>query len=640
MGSTIALATAGGFGFRLTGGGTLFQNADGTNVVGMSAPLTVVGSQFRVQDASSNGGVGNLGTGAFTLDGGTLAYWGVTNPTSKAIALTANGGTIEIGYAPGTLTANGAITGFGPLTKTGPGTLAFGSSGNTFTSLTVNAGTVQTANDNTLGAGPITVNAGGTLNYTSSTSTNRTVNLLFGALAVNNGATLTLNDAIVNGGFVRGAGTYALTNGAVMNGVTTAPSTTLNVTGAASFINVTNGSPLTIAPGLTGPISFNLFTNQGSGSITIGAVNAVNASDFQTYGTLSINPATVTENLSQTTLLKNVGTSQVFFDGGSRTFIGTVNTATFPSNWPDVSLRGQPTFVAGIDLNGKNATVAAGLLVNNGYVEDSTNNGTGTATIVADFGALVKGSGFFQNSVQTVNGGKFQAGNSPGAATFGKFVLGPGGVSNYVFAINDATGEAGPTQDAAGHVSGWGLIMAISHLAGATTTPGDFTWTSTPADKLTVSLQTLLNPTTVGVDVPGMMDHFDPTRSYVWPAVVWTGSYAGPTNVAMLNDSTSFDTSGFVNPIGGMFGWALDAAGHTLSLTYHPTAVPEPGTIGLTVAAAASLIAIRRRRVAAETRRLLVRHSHPLRLAQYAPRLRTLTTQNQYLTPRRGEKTH
>ena len=70
----------------------------------------------------------------------------------------------------------------------------------------------------------------------------------------------------------------------------------------------------------------------------------------------------------------------------------------------------------------------------------------------------MKGAGFFQNTVLTQNGGKFQAGNSPGSATFGKFVLGPGGVINYVFAIDDATGAAGPTPDAAGHVSGWGLV--------------------------------------------------------------------------------------------------------------------------------------------------------------------------------------
>jgi hypothetical protein len=249
----------------------------------------------------------------------------------------------------------------------------------------------------------------------------------------------------------------------------------------------------------------------------------------------------------------------------------------FPVSSPQA---GQPTFVAGVDLNGKNAVVAGGLFVNNGYVEDSSNGFTGTATIVADFGSLVKGAGFFQNTVVTQNGGKFQPGNSPGAASFGTFVLGPGGVSTYVFAINDATGTAGPSPDAAGRVSGWGLVKAVA--ASNVAAPGDITWTASPASPLTVSVQTLVNPTTVGVDVPGPMDHFDPLKSYVWPAVVWTGLYAGPTDAAMLDSSTAFDTTGFANVVAGNFGWSLDAGDHTLSLTYTPSAVPEPGTLALT----------------------------------------------------------
>ena len=77
----IALASNSAFGYRINGGGTLFQNSDATNVVGMTAPLTVLQSTFRVTDASSNGGVGNFGTGTFTLDGGTFDYAGTTATT-------------------------------------------------------------------------------------------------------------------------------------------------------------------------------------------------------------------------------------------------------------------------------------------------------------------------------------------------------------------------------------------------------------------------------------------------------------------------------------------------------------------------------------------------------------------------------
>jgi hypothetical protein len=57
---------------------------------------------------------------------------------------------------------------------------------------------------------------------------------------------------------------------------------------------------------------------------------------------------------------------------------------------------------------------------------------------------------------------------------------------------------------------------------------------------------------------------------------------------------TSFDTSGFVNSINGTFGWSLDAADHSLSLTYTPTPVPEPGTLALVGLAAAGMAGWRR----------------------------------------------
>jgi len=55
------------------------------------------------------------------------------------------------------------------------------------------------------------------------------------------------------------------------------------------------------------------------------------------------------------------------------------------------------------------------------------------------------------------------------------------------------------------------------------------------------------------------------------------GTYSGPTGAVTLNAATTFDTSGFLNPIAGTFGWSLDPAGRSLSLMYTPVAVPEPG---------------------------------------------------------------
>jgi autotransporter-associated beta strand protein len=586
----------------VSGGNPLYKDGTGTLV------LSGTNSQLGLQVNAGTVSVGfdaNLGStsGAMSMNSGTmLAVTGTfTNVRNVAIGPFSGDvpGTVTIDVAAGqTLTQFGSITGgLGGLIKTNAGNLALTSLTNTYGGgTTIQQGFLLASGDTSLGAAgtPVTIGVAGTLIYNGNTTTSRTF-FNSGTLTAPTGTTVTLSGASVYGGFLRGFGTFALTNGASLVGTSTFNSLSTTLTGTGSYVNFSNGGALTIAAGTSNTATLNGFINQGSGAITAGAQSSIFATDFQTYGTLTINPATPTQNFSQTTLMSNLGNSQLFFNGGSRTFIGTPATAVFPSNWPNVSQRGLPTFVAGIDLAGKNAVVAGGLFVNNGYVEDSSNNFSGTATIVADFGSLVKGAGYFQNTVQTINGGKFQAGNSPGKATFGSFVLGPGGVNNYLFAIDDATGTGGPSPDAAGQVSGWGLVKAISRGAGAAPTTGDFTWTATPNDKLTISLETLVNPTTVGVDVPGLMDHFDPTRSYTWPAFEWTGSHAGPADVATLEMATSFDTSGFANPVAGTFGWALDSTGHTLSLTYTPSVVPEPGTLAMT-GATLGLLALGRRR--------------------------------------------
>jgi hypothetical protein len=143
---------------------------------------------------------------------------------------------------------------------------------------------------------------------------------------------------------------------------------------------------------------------------------------------------------------------------------------------------------------------------------------------------------------------------------FSQFMFGPAGVGDFNFVINNATGAAGPTPDAQDHVSGWSLVEV----------QGNFTWAADSAHPLAVSIQSLMNPTTPGTDVAGPMDHFDPSQSYVWEAVHWTGSYDGPASAADLNAASAFDKGAMVNAAGGKFSWQLNAAAQTLSLVYTP----------------------------------------------------------------------
>jgi autotransporter-associated beta strand protein len=558
--------------FRVTGGGTLYL----TNPPTYSAGVTVAQSSRLRLDA-----INTLAPNYFdvTLDNGTLQYGGPT-ASGGGFTLGTIGGTVEVTNAATTLTLTGSINDAGlvGLTKTGLGTLALANAAaGTLHSLTINGGRVDVAGDGPLGTGPVTVNPLGTLRFTATTSTARNYALNGGKLETAGGVTLTLNGATVGGGFLREAGTFAVTGGATLSGATTAASSTMTVTGPATFSDFTNGGAFTAAAGAAAPTTFDLFTNQGSGAVTVAAGSQVNAADFQTYGTLTIAPSTS----GPATQLTNVGTSPLSFNGGSRTFVS------------DVAHIGGPAYV---DLHGQDAVVAGGLFVNNGAVFDSLASPASHHNLIADYGATIKGAGLFQFTPVTQNGGKFSPGNSPGAASLGEFKFGPGGVSNYVFQINDAAGTAGPTPNGQGQVSGWDLVSAVQMTVGSTATPGDFVWAADSAHPLTLAIDTLVNPSIVGTDVAGPMDHFDSTQPYSWTAVEWTGNYSGPTSVAALDATTAFDTSGIVNAFSGSFGWAFGPDGHSLDLTYTP--VPEPGTLVLVGAAGLGLGWYRRRKAA------------------------------------------
>jgi fibronectin-binding autotransporter adhesin len=534
----------------------------------------VFSSQARVTvNGTASGGF--VGLNGFDQSIGSLAGPGgqvyLTGPLTNA--------TLTVGSDNTSTVFGGSIIGPGALVKIGAGALTLTNTGNSFSNLVINGGSIQTANDATLGPNPaISVNAAGTLLYTANTSAARTFNLNFGTLASAAGATVALNGAAVNGGFVRGPGTFALTGGTAISGATTLPNATLNQTGPASFVNVTNGGGLSVAAGPTSAMTG--LTNQGSGSITLGAASQVTVADFQTYGLLNLTPAAA--GSGQQTRLTNNGSTPLYFNGGSRTFIGTPQTA------------GQNRAL--VDLHGQNAVVAGGLFVNNGFVGDSTGGG---ATIIADYGALVKGAGTFQSGVITQNGGKFQAGNSPGISRAESLILGPGGTSSFNWQINNATGQAGPTPDANNQVSGWSLL-SVEKLVDPFTgqlSSGDLNWTATSVagTQFNMSLQTLINPITVGQDTQGAMANFDPLKNFNWKFVSWQGNYTGPTTDAALSSTVLFDASTFVNPTdpAGKFSLHYDGTNKEIDVVY---SVPEPGTLGLVGLTAVGWVAYWRRR--------------------------------------------
>jgi autotransporter-associated beta strand protein len=574
--ATVAGIISGTGGVTLLGPGNLTLSGANT----FTGPITVSGGALLAGNASAFGTnvpVSVASGATLSLNGNSVAIGSLTG-AGTANDNSATAATLTVGGDNTSTTFSGTIvngsTGALSLTKVGNGILTLTGT-NTYTGGTnVLGGTLGVASDTALGTGAVTIAPLGTLSYTATTSTSKSFNLGNGTLAVSAGAVLTLNGGTVTNGFLRGAGTFATgaATGAQFAAVTAQPAITIaSNSGLDRFVNFSNGGKLNVAPVLASPVTLSGFINQGSGSINVGAGSTVNVSDFQSYGVVTLNPAA-----SGFTGLVNNGTSGMFFNGGSRTFVGTPATAG--------------TNAAGVDIHGQNLVIAGGLFVNNGFVAD----GVGGGSIIVDYGALYKGAGTTFVPVITQNGGRVQAGNSPGRPIYSTLILGPGGLGNFGWQINDAgpspthtsaPGVAGPLPDGSNNVSGWSLLSVQkvqNPLPPFNLSDGNLTWTATPASQFTFALETLIGPQTQsGTSPDGPMADFDNRQNYVWPFVSWQGTYTGPTDTPTLTADTLLDTTAFQNVLdpAGTFKIQFDGANKSLDLVY---SVPEPGTLALT----------------------------------------------------------
>ncbi|MGL4420977.1 MAG: beta strand repeat-containing protein [Gemmataceae bacterium] len=197
----------------------------------------------------------NLGTSPLSFGAaatqGTFQYSGATASRGGAIATTGLGGNIQVNTAATVLTLSGAVTGAGPINKTGPGTLALtgaltGTGTTTATEgiLLVNpvtaSGNFAIASSGTLavnsgtGATPFTTPG---LNFASSTSALR-FNLNTGSVPTGPLVTVSGTDTLTGGGILRLTNAQAYANGTY---------TLIDYTGAA----ITTGFTIDPIPGRT-----------------------------------------------------------------------------------------------------------------------------------------------------------------------------------------------------------------------------------------------------------------------------------------------------------------------------------------------------------------------------------------------------
>ena len=242
------------------------------NAISGSGGISVSGGTLTLSGTNSYSGPTVVNSG--TLVAGSSAALGVNSAVSLAAAtvLSLNGKTVAIGSLAGTggtvnNNSNSAATLAVGSDNSSPifaGLIADGT-GYPLSFVKVGSG-VQTLTGRVTNTGGYVVN-GGTLELSGAL-----VQPGPSSLTASTGTTMMYDSAaLVSGGFLRGPGTHVLTGGATFSGVTSLNSAAISQTGAGTYQNFTNGGQLTVAAGLPTPVPFDGFTNQGSGSITIGA---------------------------------------------------------------------------------------------------------------------------------------------------------------------------------------------------------------------------------------------------------------------------------------------------------------------------------------------------------------------------------
>ncbi|RDS82181.1 hypothetical protein DWU98_09045 [Dyella monticola] len=370
----------------LAGNGTVALGNNGLALTNASGIYSgAIGGNGGV---SLNGGAEELSgtntyTGGTTLNGGTLAVSSDANLGDASGALNFNGGTLE-NTASFTTTRNinatgavnidtdagttltdtaGAITGSGPITKGGTGTLVLGADDSTG-GLNVGAGTLQLTGAST-DSGATNVASDATLAITGNGSDAN-------ASSINNSGTLDISGA--NGsqsvGSLAGNGTVALGNNGLT--LTNANGNFSGTIGGHGGVSMSGGTEV-----LSG-------ANTYTGGTTLDGGNLVVSSDAN----LGAAGTPVTFNGGSLTVTQSMNTSRnlVIQSGGAdfNTLTGvTVQDSGDISGTGGLVKTGNGTLI----VSGSN-TFSGGTLIDGGVVQIDNGSSLGTGTILLSGGTL------------------------------------------------------------------------------------------------------------------------------------------------------------------------------------------------------------------------------------------------------------
>lgn len=300
----------------------------GSGVLNISNSGLVVADEVS-RNAASTGSTINFDGGTLRLsdnDGSLFDNFTAAN----TIALQANGGTIDTqGFA--VTTDNGAvISGAGPLTKEGAGTLTL-TGANTYTGATnINSGTVNANNASALGNNSaVTVNTGATLNLGNSLTSGSlagggNVNLNANTLTTGNNNSDTTFSGVISGtgGLIKdGAGVLTLSGANTYSGATTVNAGTVKINGntGSSIATINNGATVA-GNGTLGGLIVESGAVAAPGNGGIGTLNVTGDVTFNNGSTYQVetDPAGNADKITATGAgAINGGTVSVLAGGGN-----------------------------------------------------------------------------------------------------------------------------------------------------------------------------------------------------------------------------------------------------------------------------------------------------------------------------------
>ncbi len=439
----------------IIGTGNLNQQGSGTTILTNSNSYTGsttinagVLSINSIGNAGTNTALGNSST-AINLGAGTLQYTGTGHSSSRAITLTASGGTIDASGS-GTLTLSGNVTGSGnnliltgsgnatasgsintttgTLTKNGSGIWTLANANTYSGGTTINAGTIIPSSADALGStGIITINAGGTLNIIQNSPTaggiNNNSNIIIngsgvggaGALlsSVGNGSVGPFTQGILSNQIILGSDAKIGNNGNLLilfgNINTAGHQLTLASSGVNSGItintNISGSGGLTVANDPTGYVLFsvNQNTNTYTGPTIINSGLLI-ASSYEAFGDGTSNTSSVT--------VANGGQLELYYptyaaapvttmsgagpDGSGALIYNGTSTSEYNGQ---ITLSGDTTFGS---KNFSGSMTLRGGIINNGYTLTIAN------TVVREYGSIT-GTGGLTTSTA---GGIYLFGNN------------------------------------------------------------------------------------------------------------------------------------------------------------------------------------------------------------------------------------